>query len=1066
MRAVLDHLTADDEIGLVSFGQSNRNPNGDRDTEGYVEAPHLKLRACGMDLTIAAIVSSNGSTHGAIATRSVVSVSEALVLNDWVNGELRLVQHEYGDSVASSLRRGHAKVISNTAVAANTTDGAVGGTLVFDLTNDRVIWIGHGRPNGSQVLFATTNTLPGLTAGAIYYVRDADENGFKVAASPWGTAIDLVGGTGTHTITARACLVVEWVSAFQVVQAGVTFTLASPGVVNQTAHGYTAGSTVSYDINLPAALTPGTKYFVIPVNANSYNLSATLGGAAINFASSTGPATATPDTMAFVAGYVHLHDRFNSYDNVQVVTPYQPIAPGDYPAGVPFVPGFTLASDVTSFADLGLVLPYAWNEGVDGYGAFGTCTVAALVVTLGGGQTIEDALFAGGFIRVGNAKGKIASNNTTTVTVESWTPTAGPGVGTLAYELHLPHWRNNPHHFTAGEGFLYPSSCMQPGGGLPSSLGLAYSRPRAQLTSGYVTRSLQTASASTAINSTGLPVLKTNGSGQLTCSIVGGKLRVQRATNTRDPASQLIQFEDFVRPGYIIGLIGTGQTPSVDTFWRCTAMQHATAAAGSYIDLDVVAGVVGAVPGSVTGTVPANATITRMFWKPKHGFGSLIELCWRMAVAIGRRLVVAHLAVNAAGQIAAETNNATGFQGKLGWWDDDLDLDWTPSNPDGAAARLKRVVEFIAPRAVTASLGTKKKWKVLALDSWGSETDTLTVAGRELARRSLPTFVAWLRALITAAGLSPYPTRTKIPLQWAKIAKSPWEIAGLGGDVDGAVNAALARMVALDGFAASVDVDTEPKVDPLHFNGIGEVHNGANASKVLLPLIDFALSFKLGPAAIALANEALSIVGDTANVTSLEPPNATVQATRCAAHMPQALALTLQHQPWTFASRRVAPVAIENTVSTWAYAYAVPPDLLYPTAVLAPDSPDDLQIRAVKTIDMCLRWGQPTLQPASQPHTIETDQEGNRVLRTDQADAVLIYVARNVDVELWDPLVRQSGAYRLAHLLSGPTVKGKSSIAIGQGHLQMAIALANQAASSNAEYQRDVRPQAGCPWLP
>lgn len=1061
MRAVLDHLTADDEVGLVGFGQSNRNPKGDRDSEGYVAAPHLQLRPAGMDLTIAAIVSATGGVHGAAGTRSVVTVAESLTTNDWVNGELRLVQHEYGDSVASSLRRGHAKVISNGAAASNATNS----TAVFDLTTDRIYWLGHGRPNGSQVLFATTDTLPSLNPGEVYFVRDADANSFRVSVAPYGTAINLAGGAGVHTITARAFLLVEWVSEFQAALAGVTFSIASPGVVNHTAHNLPAGSTVSYNVNTPPELTPGLKYFVVAPTANAYNVSATLGGAAINFSGAGGAATATPDTLAFVAGYVHLHDRFNSYENVAVVTPYQPIAPGDYPAGVPFVPGFTLASDVQSHADLGLVLPYAWNEGVDGYGAVGTATVVGLVATLGGGQTIEDKVFAGGFIRFGNAKGKIASNTTTTVTVESWTPSAGPGAGLLAYELHLPHWRNNPHHFTAGEGFLYPSSSMQPGGG-PLSLGLAYSRPRAQLTSGYVSRSLQTAATSPATNATGLAVLRTNGSGQLTASIVSGKLRIQRATPTRDPATQLIQFEDFLRPGYIVGFVGMGQTPGVDTFWRVTAMQHATAAAGSYIDCDVVEGIVGAVPGAVAGVVPANAVITRMFWRPAHRFGSLIELCWRLAVSLGRRIVVAHLGIDGAGQVLANTNSAVGFQGKLGWWDDDQGLDWTPSNPNGAAARLKRLVEFIAPRAVRASYGATRKWKVLALDAWQAETDSLSAAGRELAQRSLPTFVSWLRAAIAAAGLSPYPSAAKVPLHWAKITTSPWEIAGLGGDTEGKVNAAIARMVAFDGFAASIDPNAEPKVDPLHFNGVGEAHNGAAVAAVLLPLIDFGFQFALGPGAIEVANQALTILGDAANVTSLEPPNATTGARLCAQFMFEARNAVLQSHAFTFATRRIAAVEVENTVTTWDYAYAVPADMLHPTAVLDPDSTDDLQIGADAVAAARSPAPSTTLLPASQPFKIETDQEGNRILRTDQADAVFVYTAKNVPFELWDPLVRQACAYRLAHLLAGGLLKGKTGAAVARDMLQMSAALLAQAAATNKEFQTDVRPETRCPWLP
>ncbi|MEY5098099.1 MAG: hypothetical protein RJA36_818 [Pseudomonadota bacterium] len=1066
MRAVLDHLTANDEIGLVGFGQSNRLPNGDRDAEGFIQAPHLKLRAPGMDLTIAAIVSATGGVHGAAGTQSVVSVGEALTTSDWVNGELRLVQHEFQDSVASSLRRGHAKVLANAAI--NTA--ATGGLLIFDTATNTVIWPSHGRRNGAQVTFATTGTLPGLTAGAVYYVRDVTDSTFKLAASPYGSVVVLAGGSGTHTITGRAFLLVEWQSEFQAPTAGVTFSIATPGVVNHTAHDLPEGSTVSFDVNVPPELTAGVKYFVVDPTTNAYNVSATLGGAAINFSGAGGAATATPDTMAFVAGYVHLHDRFNSYDNVHVVTPYQPIEPGDYPAGTPVVPGFTLQADVTSYADAAVVLPFAWNEGIDGYGAAGTATVSGLVVTLQGGLTIQNKLFAGGFVRVGGAKGKVASNTTTTVTVESWTPTAGPGAGTLPFHVHLPHWRNNPHHHTAGEGFLYPSGNSQPGANNLSSNGIAYSRPRGRLTSAYVSRSLVSASVGTAINATGIAKLTTTGSGQLTCSIVSGKLRIQRATNTNDPATGLIQFEHLVRVGSIVGFVGMNQTPGIDTFWRVVGLQHATAAAGSWIDCDVVEGVIGSVPGAVAGTVPSGAVITRMTWQPVHKFGALIETAWRMATALGRRLVVAHLGITAAGQVLALGNNQQGYQGKLGWWDDDECLDWTPSNPSGCAARLQRLVEFIAPRAVKATFGTSKTWRVLAIDGWQAETDSTTVAGRELARRSIPTFVSWLRSLISTAGLSPYPADAKIPVQWAQITNIPWEIAGLGGDVDGAVNAAITRMAQFDGFAASVDPDVlgSPKLaDTLHFNGVGEALNGKAAAEALLPLIDFAFQFRLGPDAIALANDALTLLGEPANVTALEPPNATTQARLCAQFMHQARASVLQAHPWTFATRRVVAVEVENTVTSWLYAYAVPADCLHPLSVLPADATDDLQIRSA-TYDPTGRYplAQGPLAPASQPFTIETDQEGHRVLRTNLEAAALIYTARNVPFELWDPLVRQACAYRLAYLMAGAILKGKTGAAMAQQMLQMSAALMQQAAAVNANYQRDARPVRKADWLP
>lgn len=1068
MRAVLELLADTDEIGIVGFGQSNRVPQGDRDTEGFVAAPHLVLRPAGLDLTIHSIVSAvTGSAHGAVGTRSVVNVAEELTTNDWVNGELRLVQFDYGDSTPSSLRRGHAIVQSCLGSASATTAAGI----VLNSTANTVIWANHGRAEGSLVHFTTSGSLPGaLTSGLPVYVCNVTANSFQVSASPpgYGAVLSLAGGSGTHTVTARPHLLVKWSSAFQSPQASTTFSSGTPGVVNQTAHGYPAGSWVSYDTNVPSGLVAGTKYCVIPVTANTYNVSATLGGAAIAFATSGGTATATPDVMAFVSGYVHLNDRFNSYDNVQVVTPYQPIEPGDYPTGTPVVPGFTLASDVTSYADAALVLPYAWNEGIDGYGAVGTATVAGLVVTLGGGQTIENNLFAGSFIRVANSKARVVSNDTTTVTVAAWVPAAPPS-GSQNYELHLGHHRNNPHHFTAGEGFLYPSGWMQPGGVLATSLGMTYSRPRARLVGNCVTRFLDEAACSTAINGTAVAQVKTASINQLLVSNVAGNLRVQRASTTHDPAGQLLQFEQFARVGYTVLIAGAAVSPSIDGLWRVVGMQHTTSGAGSYIDLQPLDTATLSVPASITGQVAANCLVSRVVWVPKHKFGSLIELAWRMAVGIGRRLIVTHLGVQSAGQIEAGVNNAYGFQGQIGWWDDDLELDWTPSNPNGLAARLRRLVEFIAPRAVRATFGSTRALKVLAIDGWQAETDASTVAGREMAARTVPTFVSWLRSVITNAGLSPYLAPARVPVQWAQITTVPWETAGLGGDVDGLVNAAISKLATFDGFASSVETDDAAKgVDPLHFNGVGEAQNGHRAADALMSLIDFAFQFRLGPAAVEVANEALTIIGDSPNVTSLEPPNTTTQARLCAQLMERARSAVLQSHPWSFATRRVSPAAITSSASTWAYAYVLPPDLLHPTAVLPPDALDDLQMMGTVAAQQTVAWRPAAVLrvPSSQPFKIETEQDGTRVLRTNQESAVLIYTARNVDFDLWDPLVRQACAYRLAYLLAGATVKGTTGIQVGQSLLQMSNALLVQAAAVNAEYQQDVRPEPGCPWLP
>jgi hypothetical protein len=174
----------------------------------------------------------------------------------------------------------------------------------------------------------------------------------------------------------------------------------------------------------------------------------------------------------------------------------------------------------------------------------------------------------------------------------------------------------------------------------------------------------------------------------------------------------------------------------------------------------------------------------------------------------------------------------------------------------------------------------------------------------------------------------------------------------------------------------------------------------------------------------------------------------------------------LARHPWTFASRRVTARVIDDAVSTWAYAYAVPADLLLVNLVLDPAAADDLQVRTSKVVDPRLRVHSPAQEPTTQPYTVETTQEGHRVLRTDQVDAVLVYTARNVDFRVWDVLAREACVFWLAHLVAGDTAKSKTGIALAQGFLQMAMVKIAEAKATNAEYQRDVRPQPGCPWLP
>jgi hypothetical protein len=99
------------------------------------------------------------------------------------------------------------------------------------------------------------------------------------------------GGTGN-----RILLLANTTYFVRTTPVAVTITNASPAVVTHTAHGYLAGQLVTFNstATLPTGLTAGTVYCVIAAGlaTNTYQVSATCGGAAVN-TSSAGSGTFT-----------------------------------------------------------------------------------------------------------------------------------------------------------------------------------------------------------------------------------------------------------------------------------------------------------------------------------------------------------------------------------------------------------------------------------------------------------------------------------------------------------------------------------------------------------------------------------------------------------------------------------------------------------------------------------------------------------------------------------------------------------------------------------------------------
>lgn len=235
-----------------------------------------------------------------------------------------------GDTVyvAGTEHRIYECTAAHQGVLANTT-----GTATMTIASPCVVtWGSSALVDGTPVVFSTTGALPtGLTVGTTYYIKNRSGTTFNLVATYGGTTLINTTGTqsGTHTCkttstvpstrltgidplwldlgpTNRHAMFDAIISTGTEQSAGHTVTIsnASPGVVSWTAHGLPNGSSLKLSTTgaLPTGLTVGTTYYVVGAAADTFNLSATLGGTAINTSSAgSGVHTAIQDLCVVVS---------------------------------------------------------------------------------------------------------------------------------------------------------------------------------------------------------------------------------------------------------------------------------------------------------------------------------------------------------------------------------------------------------------------------------------------------------------------------------------------------------------------------------------------------------------------------------------------------------------------------------------------------------------------------------------------------------------------------------------------------------------------------------------------
>ena len=218
---------------------------------------------------------------------------------------------------------------------------------------------------------------------------------------------------------------------------------------------------------------------------------------------------------------------------------------------------------------------------------------------------------------------------------------------------------------------------------------------------------------------------------------------------------------------------------------------------------------------------------------------------------------------------------------------------------------------------------------------------------------------------------------------------------------------------------------------------------------------------------VDICNLALAHLGDTATISSINPPEGSAQAQHCARFYPIARDGLLEGHFWNFAMKRATLAQVSNSWPEWQFAYAVPADCLNPISVLPPNANDDYASSFTPTDTPY--WSHnfaPVLaagQYVPQPYTVEMDANGNQIILTNQEQAVLRYTRYVTDTTKFSPLFTMTLSHLLASFLAGPIIKGDAGIAVSQQQLKIAMSYQAQAEASDAN-QRNIKVEHIVPW--
>lgn len=157
---------------------------------------------------------------------------------------------------------------------------------------------------------------------------------------------------------------------------------------------------------------------------------------------------------------------------------------------------------------------------------------------------------------------------------------------------------------------------------------------------------------------------------------------------------------------------------------------------------------------------------------------------------------------------------------------------------------------------------------------------------------------------------------------------------------------------------------------------------------------------------VDIANLALANLGDSATISSIDPPEGSPQAEHCAIFYPMARDALLQEEAWSFSTKRFKLAQLTVEWPVWGYCYAKPMDCLRMRAIV-PET------------------ASPGVLDHYQQFVIELNSTDKEVVYTNQELAYGVYTKRLTDTQRFSPLFVIALGWRLSAMIAGPMIKGE-----------------------------------------